>query len=233
MDELQLATRLHSAVAADPPVQLDLHAVVAAGRRRQRTRAAAAGGVLALVVAVGVAVPAVLAGDGDGQPDRVTVAGPAAPASPAPEPSLDPLDGADLSVVSPAQAAEIADRVVTEQDYRAAYGRYRACMGAAGYELEVMPPVLASGVHSFAVPDEAVQSGVDEACYMGEFRFTDMLWQTSPAVQDSPAAVQERAEQTEQFRDCLRERGIEPRESAQEVEQQVREADLLLDCLQS
>ncbi len=184
MDELDLATRLRHAVAADPPVQLDLHTVVAAGRRRRRARAVAASGVLAVAVAVGVTVPALLVGGG--QPDRVTVAGPAAPTSPAPD-LEDPLGDLDLSVASPAQAAEIADRVVTMEDYRAAYGRYRACMGAGGYELEVMPPVLASGVHGFAVPDEAVQSGVDGACYDREFRFTDLLWQTrlTPSSNDA------------------------------------------------
>lgn len=229
MDELDLATRLRQA-AADPPVELDLHAVVAAGRRRRRARAAAASGVLALAVAAGVAAPVLL--DRDGPSDRVTVAGPgpSEPGSSAPEPPMDTLTGLDLSVASPAQAAEIADRVASPAEYRAAYGRYRACMLAGGYELEAMPPVLAvGGRHTFAVPDEAVQSGVDGECYDREYKFVDILWQTALPVDPDEARTTD-----ERFRECLRERGIEPREAPADVDKQVRAAGIDIgDCLLS
>ena len=171
MNELELATRMQQAVADPPPVRLDLHAVVAAGRRRRRAhRALAASGVLVLAVAAAVAVPTVA---DRGATDQVATS---VPGPVAQQPPVDPLTGWDLSVASAAQAAEIADRVASQQEYRAAYGRYRACMLASGYELEVMPPVLAEGGrHTFAVPDEAVRSGVDGECYEREFEFVDLL----------------------------------------------------------
>jgi hypothetical protein len=225
MNELDLATRMRQAVA-DAPVRLDLHAVVAAGRRRRRARAVAASGGLALAVALVAAVAAPALVDRGGRSDRVTVASPVdgGPTAAAQEPPVDPLHGLDLSVASAAQAAEIADRAVTAEDYRAAYGRYRGCMSAGGYELEVMPPVLARGVHSFSVPDEAVRSGVDGECYDREFRFTDLLWQGSPAVQH-------RSEGTERLLECLHQRGVQHRPSAAEVVGQDRAAGTVDECL--
>lgn len=214
MNELDLATRMQQAVADEPPVRLDLHAVVAAGRRRRRAdRARGAAAVLGLAVAAAVAVPTLV----DRAPtDQVAVSGPGPVAGPsAQQPPADPLTGWDLSVASAAQAAEIADRVASQQEYRAAYGRYRACMSAGGYELEVMPPVLARGVHTFSVPDEAVRSGVDGECYGREFQFTDMLWQGSPAVQ-------EQSEETQRLLECLGQRGVEPRPSTAEGDEPVR-----------
>lgn len=92
----------------------------------------------------------------------------------------DPLRGADLSGVSAAQAGEIEDRTATEEEYRAAFQRYRACLNAAGYDLTEVE--LTDRVYQFGVPTGAVDGGADTQCYRTEFQFVDVLWQTSGAV---------------------------------------------------
>ncbi|MFI1727592.1 hypothetical protein [Streptomyces sp. NPDC020489] len=92
--------------------------------------------------------------------------------------SDDPLTGADLSIASEEQAGEIGDRKVTADEYRAAFGRFRACLSTAGFELTDV--ALEDGVYDFALPDAAVQEGADQECYRREYYFTDLLWQMSP-----------------------------------------------------
>lgn len=136
----------------------------------------------------------------------------------------DPLAGADLSDASAAQAAEISDREVTVDDYQAAFQRFRECLSAAGFEITDLE--FRNHVYEFGVPNAAVEDGADADCYRAEFYYVDMLWQTSDIVQNA-------SESTQLFRECLQERGIEPRDTAAEIDQQLREAGIEPpECLQ-
>ena len=137
--------------------------------------------------------------------------------------TLDPLEGADLSVVSPAQAAEVEDGTITAQEYSAAFERYRDCMSAAGFELQ--DPLLIDGVQSSPIPPAAVETGVEEECQEQEYRYTDTLWQLAPAVVDQSST-------TQLFRDCLLARGVEPQDTRAEVDEQLRQEGIdFVECL--
>ncbi len=226
LDESELPDRLRHLVADEPALALDLGAVVASGRRlRRRRRATAAAGVaVALVVAGAVAVPAVVADDpGTRTATAVPPGGGGSGGGPA-APDEDPLRGVDLSGASAVQRAEVADRTVTLDEFRAAFLRYHACMGAAGYDLG--PVELTGDSFDVSVPDEAVQDGTDGRCYDREFRYSDMVWQTSDEVSDA-------SDTTQMLRECLRERGIEPRDSRGQIDVQLREEGIELpDCLE-
>ncbi len=135
----------------------------------------------------------------------------------------DPLKGADLSGVSAAQAEQISDRAATADEYQAAFRRYRECLNAAGFELEGLE--FKNHLYDFGVPDEAVQKGADTKCYRAEFQYVDMLWQTSDVVENA-------SETAQLLRKCLRENGIEPRESMKEIGKQLEDAGIdPTDCL--
>lgn len=143
------------------------------------------------------------------------------------EPSVEgtegPLTGVEVSDASDAQAAEISDRVATADEYQAAFQRYRECLSAAGFELRDV--VLRNSVYEFGVPNAAVEDGADDECYVSEFRYTDMLWQSSDAVQNT-------SDTAELLRGCLQERGIEPGGTLEEMEGQLREAGIEIpECL--
>lgn len=129
----------------------------------------------------------------------------------------DPLGDPDLSTMSAAQAAEISDRKATVDEYQAAFQRFRECLSAAGFELENV--ALNNQVYDFGVPNAAVDDGADGKCYEEEYKFTDMLWQSSDAVQSGS--------QTAQFvRECLQEHGLEPADTLDEMSTQLREAGI-------
>ncbi len=127
------------------------------------------------------------------------------------------LRGLDLSEASEAQAAEISDRAATANEYQAAFQRFRECLSAAGYKLTEVR--LKNGVYEFGVPAAAVQGGAETNCYKTEFRYTDMLWQTSDNVQNN-------SDNAQRVRKCLKERGIEPGKTVQEMGKQLREAGI-------
>lgn len=126
----------------------------------------------------------------------------------------DALHGLDMSDASEEQTAEIRDRKATNDEYQSAFYRYRACLSAAGYELSDV--VLTNSVYEFGVPSDAVESGADEKCYASEFRYVDMLWQSTDAVQDQ-------SETARFVRECLTEHGIEPADTLRKMESQINE----------
>lgn len=128
-----------------------------------------------------------------------------------------PLAGVDVSDASDAQAAEISDGEVTVDEYRAAFQRYRECLSAAGFEL--VDVEFSNPLYDYGVPNAAVEEGAEEECYLSEFRYTDILWQTSDHVQDN-------SETARVFRECLTERGIDPADSVAEMEGQLEEAGI-------
>ncbi len=129
----------------------------------------------------------------------------------------DALTGADVSDASAEQAAEISDRKATAGEYQAAFQRYRECLSAAGYELSGVD--LTNSVYEFGVPGAAVEDGADAECYQAEFRYVDMLWQSSDDVQNN-------SDTAHLYRECLQERGIEPGDTLEEMSEQLREAGI-------
>jgi hypothetical protein len=127
------------------------------------------------------------------------------------------LTGLDVSGASDEQASEISDGVATADEYREAFQRYRTCLSAAGFDLVGVR--FTQSLYEFGVPDAAVEGGADDECYASEFQFTDMLWQTSDAVQN-------KSDTAHLLRTCLRERGIEPRGTLNEMDSQLREAGI-------
>ena len=129
----------------------------------------------------------------------------------------DPLKNADLSAVSAAQKEEISDRIATEEEYQAAFQRYRGCLSAAGFELTDLE--LKNRVYDFSVPGDAVKAGADKKCYDAEFHYTDMLWQTSEVIENN-------SENAQLFRECLRKHGIEPHDSIKGMSEQLDKAGI-------
>ena len=82
-----------------------------------------------------------------------------------------------VSRMSPEQTAELADGVVTEQEYRAAFDRFAACMAVGGYPLQFINDSAA--VIQYSISDAGVTSGVEAECYLVEFQDVDMTWQIS------------------------------------------------------
>lgn len=120
--------------------------------------------------------------------------------------------------VSTAQAAEIVDGTVTQDEYDQAYRRYLACMSDAGYGVTELG--TERGVYQYAYPE--VGSQADAECYASEFEQVDIAWQI--AHEGDSAA-------TDALRACLREHGIEPAESVAEMAEQMTEASLTpADC---
>lgn len=146
-----------------------------------------------------------------------------APSEPSAKSTDDPLRGVDVSHASAAQAAEIRDRVATADEYQAAFQRFRECLSAAGFELTDVE--FTNSEYEFGVPNTAVEDGAHGPCYVSEFRYTDWLWQSSHAVHKN-------SETARLLRECLQERGIEPRDTLEEMDGQLREAGIEVpECL--
>lgn len=116
---------------------------------------------------------------------------------------------------SEAQAEAVSDKVVDADEYQAGFKRYSSCLADAGYEVVVKGEVNFSV--DYAVPDAAVQSGSDQACYEGEFQLIDMMWQL---------AHQDTSQSTQKLRDCLTEHGITPEETTDQIVEQLTEAGI-------
>lgn len=121
------------------------------------------------------------------------------------------------------QLAEIADGVVTRDEYLAAFNRYVGCLGAAGYDLSSVP--LDAPILQYGIPDAAHDDGSDERCYVSQFQQVDMGWQM---------ANQDLSETTEMLRECLIENGITPAEHRVDIDAQLEAAglDFVEDCLE-
>ena len=121
-----------------------------------------------------------------------------------------PPVGGPGSASSEEQTAALADDSVSSDEYEEGFRRYQACLADAGYDL-----LLGDGTGylvDYSVPDAAVTSGADEACYVREFQQVDISWQL--------AHVDE-SETTQFLKDCLAQRGITPGETREEVDKQL------------
>ncbi len=76
---------------------------------------------------------------------------------------------------SEAQAAALADGVVTREEYLAGLDRYVACMEASGWSVAVVD--AAAEVVEYSI--EALSGDDDARCYTAEFYELDMGWQVS------------------------------------------------------
>lgn len=133
------------------------------------------------------------------------------------------LQELDLSVASESQAEEIRDHEVTADEYHAAFQRFRGCLSAAGFELRDLE--LKDNVYEFGVPSDAVEDGSDIECYLSEFKFVDILWQTSDDISNN-------SETARFYRDCLQRNGINPAQGIEEMNKQLEEAGIAPpDCL--
>jgi hypothetical protein len=106
------------------------------------------------------------------------------------------VDPADISA---AQRAEVADGVVTFDEYQAAFQRLKACMAAKGYTME--PATLKNEVIQAPYRDTGDSDKVYTACYSLEYAFVDSEWQTYRENFGKEAGY---------LAECLREHGVEP-----------------------
>lgn len=106
-------------------------------------------------------------------------------------------DDEDLSLAGPEQREVLSDGEVTQDEYMAGFERFRACLRAEGYELRDVE--LVGVVWQGGIPAEAVDSGVEKTCYDRDFKFVDVVWQTSN--QDESSLL-------DALRYCLQERGL-------------------------
>jgi hypothetical protein len=73
------------------------------------------------------------------------------------------------------QSAAVADGKVTEDEYRAGFDRYRECMSASGFAVDVVD--ADETAIRYVSSDASVQSGVEGRCYAAEFALVDVAWQ--------------------------------------------------------
>ena len=73
------------------------------------------------------------------------------------------------------QASAMADGAVTEDEYRAGFARYKACVTDAGYPVDVIDET--STIIYYINTGEAVDSGAEPECYAAEFALLDSEWQ--------------------------------------------------------
>ena len=97
---------------------------------------------------------------------------------------LDP-NSTHASVISPAQASELAKSRVTFDDYQSAFRRYQSCMGTAGFTVAVLG--LANQVYDYRLPATTSSDPSAQRCYSYEFEQVDERWQiqnenTSPTA---------------------------------------------------
>lgn len=124
-------------------------------------------------------------------------------------------DDEDLSLAGPEQRAALSDGEVTQDEYTAGFERFRACLRAEGYELRDVE--LVGVVWQGGIPAEAVESGVEKTCYDRDFKFVDVVWQTSN--QDESSLL-------DALRYCLQERGLGVPSTLVEAQRAVADAGL-------
>lgn len=121
---------------------------------------------------------------------------------------------------SAAQQAEMADGVVTYEEYHAAFARFEQCMSDAGYP--VIGAAQVGDLIHYATSNEANTTGVDRQCYVAEFMTVDSTWQI---------AHEDTSETAQILRDCLAEHGIEPPQRMEDIHAALEVAGLSIeDC---
>ena len=111
------------------------------------------------------------------------------------------------------QESALVDGDVTVDEYRAGFRRFEACIEAEGYMLGNVE--VGDVLIDYGVPDAAVQSGVDEKCYVKEYELVDTEWQLKNEDSSYTAEV---------VAQCLAEHGITPAETLAEKWDQLEAA---------
>jgi hypothetical protein len=109
-------------------------------------------------------------------------------------------------VPSAAQQAEMADGVVTEAEYQAAFARFSQCMTDAGYPLGGVGQM--GYLINYYSSDAAYTAGVDRQCYESEFMQVDSTWQVAHEDESETATI---------LRRCLEENGIPAPEHMEDI----------------
>ena len=117
--------------------------------------------------------------------------------------------------MSSSQSAEVADKRVDGDEYRAAFERYRSCLKAGGYDLLIGPEINKS--IEYSVPAEAVDSGIDRPCYEREFMQVDKLWQLAHIDGSESARV---------IRECVIANGLTPHDREKDNYKELEEAGI-------
>lgn len=126
--------------------------------------------------------------------------------------AVGPLTGTPLSEE---QVAALADDSVTYDEYTAGYRRYISCVAAGGYQIVEEDQV--NQVFHYAVPDAAVDSGVNDSCYDKEFSYLDSTWQL---------AQEDTSPEAQRYAECLTEKGMTPAEHVKDRYQQLLDAGI-------
>ena len=90
------------------------------------------------------------------------------------------------------QRRAVEDGSVTFEEYEAGLLRFADCMESGGHPLADVQFDEATQLYDYLVAGEAVDGGLEDDCYIGEFQDLDRLWQTnedrpgprSPSVDD-------------------------------------------------
>lgn len=78
-------------------------------------------------------------------------------------------------ILSDRTLVDLADGTVTEDEFQAAFERYRSCLRQEGYELE--------NIHQngpfvgYSTPAAAVESGADDGCFFSEYFAPLTIWE--------------------------------------------------------
>lgn len=122
-----------------------------------------------------------------------------------------------LSADSPAppqrsaeQLAALADGDVSADEYEQGFRAFTSCMSEAGFE--VLEGGTYGEVYDYSYPESASTTGDYDRCYELHFSEVDAVWQIAHEDQSATTHLVQR---------CLRDRGIEPGETALEVARQL------------
>jgi len=118
-------------------------------------------------------------------------------------------------VVASDQQLEELEGGVSEEEYRAAFDRFEACMVKA--EQPLVGVEKDADIISFSMSAAAYDSGDYDRCYLSEFQRVDERWQFQN--KDSSTA-------TVTYQACLTAAGVPPKESSEEVWAQMIEAGI-------
>lgn len=117
--------------------------------------------------------------------------------------------------VSVEQQASLGDGEISQDEYRAGFRRFQACLAAAGYEILLQGE--SNSTIQYSLPAAAVDSGTDAVCYDREFHQIDQMWQLAHEDTSHSADV---------LRECLSENGIAPKETLREMADQLADAGI-------
>ena len=112
----------------------------------------------------------------------------------------------------------MSDGVVTADEYATAFGRFSACMAAAGHPLGSVDQ--GTVVYNYEVTEDANSDGTYTRCYDSEFMQVDASWQVAHEDQSETAGIDRR---------CLTAHNIVPAEHYDDLLAQLEAAGLTPD----